>query len=111
MLIRSLIIFFSLCQFAFSHELKPAIANLELTSKPSEIHYELKIQLNLESIISEVDPNHDNTNESKNNNKNTNGKNNFFLVELFSKILIKFCDLKANFFCMLCTNAQVSIPS
>ena len=57
MFIRSLIIFFSLCQFAFSHELKPAIANLELTSKPSEIHYELKIQLNLESIISEVDPN------------------------------------------------------
>ena len=69
MLIRSLIIFFSLCQFAFSHELKPAIANLELTSKPSEIHYELKIQLNLESIISEVDPNHDNTNESKNSDR------------------------------------------
>jgi hydrogenase/urease accessory protein HupE len=69
MFIRSLIIFFSLCQFAFGHELKPAIANLELTSKPSKIFYELKIQLNLESIISEIDPSHDNTNESKNSER------------------------------------------
>jgi len=69
MFIRSLIIFFSLCQFAFSHELKPAIANLELTSNSAGIHYELKIQLNLESIISEVDPNHDNTDESKNSER------------------------------------------
>jgi|TARA_B110000285_G_C15111697_1_gene611515 hydrogenase/urease accessory protein HupE len=69
MFIRYLIIFVSLCQFAFSHELKPAIANLELTSNNSIANFQLRIQLNLESIIAGIEPEHDNTNQSKNSEK------------------------------------------
>lgn len=69
MFIRCLIIFLSLCQFSFSHELKPAIANLELTSDNSRINFELKIKLNLESVIADIEPDHDNTDQSKNSEK------------------------------------------
>ena len=69
MLIRSLIIFLSLCQFAFAHELKPAIAHLDLTTNKSEINFVLKIQLNLEAVIAGIEPTHENTNESKNSTR------------------------------------------
>lgn len=69
MFIRCLIIFISLCQFAFSHELKPAIANLELTSNNSIINFQLRIQINLETVIAGIEPDHDNTSQSKNSER------------------------------------------
>ena len=69
MLYRSLIIFLSICQIAFSHELRPAIANLDLTSNKSEITFTLAIQLNLESIIAGIEPTHTDTDQSPSSKK------------------------------------------
>jgi len=69
MFVRLLIIFFSVCQISIAHEVKPAIANLEIFSKSININFVLKIQLNLESIIAGIEPNHKNTNESINSKK------------------------------------------
>ena len=93
MFIRALIIFFSICQFAFAHELKPAVANLELFSQSSTVTFELKIRLNLESIIAGIEANHENTDQSPNSKKYEK------LRRLAAEELIKeFNNMKQTFF-------------
>ena len=50
---------------SYSHELRPAIANLNIYEKDNIINATLSIQLNLEAIIAEVNMDHSNTKESK----------------------------------------------
>ena len=69
MFIRSLFFFLIISQFALGHELKPAVANLELTPQSTTTNFVLKIKLNLESIIAGIDPNHENTNQSSNSDQ------------------------------------------
>ena len=63
---RILFLILILPTIAFSHELKPSIANFKFIEKENKIDFTLKIQLNLEAILANIDPSHSNTNESKN---------------------------------------------
>ena len=49
---------------SYSHELRPAIANLNFYEKDNIINASLTIRLNLEAIIAEVNMDHSNTKES-----------------------------------------------
>jgi len=69
MFMRLLFFFLIISQFALGHELKPAVANLELTPQSTTTNFVLKIKLNLESIIAGIDPNHENTNQSSNSDQ------------------------------------------
>ena len=51
---------------SIAHELRPAIANLNLNEKDNIINAELSIRINLESIIAGIDNKHSNTKESEN---------------------------------------------
>ena len=50
---------------SYAHELRPAIANLNIYEKDSIINATLSIRLNLEAIIAEVNMDHSNTEESE----------------------------------------------
>ena len=50
---------------SYAHELRPAIANLNIYEKDNIINANLSIQLNLEAIIAGIETNHSNTKESK----------------------------------------------
>jgi len=50
---------------SYAHELRPAIANLNIYEKDNIINANLSIQLNLEAIIAGIDTKHSNTGESK----------------------------------------------
>ena len=50
---------------SYSHELRPAIANLNIDEKDNIINASLTIRLNLEAIIAELDMSHSNTRVSK----------------------------------------------
>ena len=50
---------------SYSHELRPAIANLNIYEKDNIINASLTIRLNLEAIIAELDMSHSNTKVSK----------------------------------------------
>ena len=52
----------------FSHELKPSIADFKFKKKNEFLNFNLKIRLNLEAILANIDPSHDDTDESKNKN-------------------------------------------
>ena len=69
MFMRLLFFFLIISQFALGHELKPAVANLELIPQSTSTNFVLKIQLNLESIIAGIEPNHENTKQSANSDK------------------------------------------
>ena len=49
---------------SYAHELRPAIANLNIYEKDNIINANLSIQLNLEAIIAGIETNHSNTKES-----------------------------------------------
>lgn len=66
---RLLFLFLIIAQNTLGHELKPAIANLELTSQSTSTNFSLKIQLNLEFVIAGIESNHKNTNDSINSKK------------------------------------------
>ena len=50
---------------SYAHELRPAIANLNIYEKDNIINATLSIRLNLEAIIAEVNMDHSNTEESE----------------------------------------------
>jgi len=50
---------------SYAHELRPAIANLNIYEKDNIINANLSIQLNLEAIIAGIETKHSNTKESK----------------------------------------------
>lgn len=65
-MIRYLLFFLLLPSIAFSHELKPAIANLNIQKNEQIVNVKIDIQLNLEAILANIDPSHADTDESKN---------------------------------------------
>jgi len=50
---------------SYAHELRPAIANLNIFEKNNMVNGNLSIQLNLESIITGINTKHSNTEESE----------------------------------------------
>ena len=50
----------------FSHELKPSIVDFKFKKKNEFLNFNLKIRFNLEAILANIDPSHDDTDESKN---------------------------------------------
>ena len=67
-MIRLLFILLFIPAVAFSHELKPSIANFKFVKKADATNFKLKIQLNLEAILANIDPSHSDTDQSKNSN-------------------------------------------
>ena len=101
MILKVLIFLLFFINSSYSHELRPAIANLNIYEKDNIINANLSIQLNLEAIITEIDFNHSTTEQSAQSNqyeklrnmssdeliKNYNNKiqelvNNIYLVSL-----------------------------
>ena len=52
-------------KLSYAHELRPAIANLNIYEKDNIVNATLSIRLNLEAIIAEVNMDHSNTEESE----------------------------------------------
>ena len=55
MILKVLIFLLFFINSSYSHELRPAIANLNIYEKDNIINANLSIQLNLEAIITEID--------------------------------------------------------
>src|SRR5210317_849193 len=62
--LKAIIIYLSLISFIFAHELRPNIANLDITKNEKTTNAKLDLKINLEAIIVGIDPNHSNTKES-----------------------------------------------
>ena len=69
MLLKILVIFLFFINSSYSHELRPAIANLNVYEKDNVLNANLSIRLNLESIIAEIDFDHSNTEFSEKSNE------------------------------------------
>jgi aminopeptidase C len=69
MLLKILVIFLFFINSSYSHELRPAIANLNVYQKDNVFNANLSIRLNLESIIAEIDFDHSNTEFSEKSNE------------------------------------------
>ena len=54
----------SFISLVFAHELRPNIANLDITKNEKTTDAKLNLKINLEAIIVGIDPNHSNTKES-----------------------------------------------
>ena len=63
---RILLILLFFPTIVFCHELKPSIANFKFEKKNELYDFRLTILLNLEAILANIDPSHNDTNESKN---------------------------------------------
>src|SRR6056300_1414225 len=62
--LKAIIVYFSLISLVFAHELRPNIANLNITKNEKTTNAKLDLKINLEAIIVGIDPNHSNTQES-----------------------------------------------
>ena len=78
---------------SYSHELRPAIANLNIYEKDNIINASLTIRLNLEAIITGIDMNHSNTKDSKESDKYESLRK-MSAVELLKKFNSKIIDLQ-----------------
>ena len=65
MFCKILIFLFFFIKSSYAHELRPAIANLDIYAKDNVINANLTIRLNLEAIIADIDIKHSNTEESE----------------------------------------------
>ena len=63
---RILIILLFFPTLVFGHELKPSIANFKFVKKNELLNFNLNIQVNLEAILANIDPSHNDTDDSKN---------------------------------------------
>ena len=61
---KAIIIYLSFVSLIFAHELRPNIANLDITKNEKTTNAKLDLKINLEAIIVGIDPNHSNTKES-----------------------------------------------
>ena len=61
---KAIIIYLSFVSLIFAHELRPNIANLDITKNEKTTNAKLDLKVNLEAIIVGIDPNHSNTKES-----------------------------------------------
>ncbi|MDA7481748.1 HupE/UreJ family protein [Candidatus Pelagibacter ubique] len=78
---------------SYAHELRPAIANLNIYEKNNITNAALSIRLNLEAIIAEIDINHSNTKESKQSDQYESLRN-MSAVELLEKFNSKIKKLE-----------------
>ena len=78
---------------SYAHELRPAIANLNIYEKDNIINATLSIQLNLEAIIAEINMNHSNSKESKESDQYENLRT-MSAVELLKKFNSKITTLQ-----------------
>ena len=62
--LKTIIIYLSFISFILAHELRPNIANLNITKNEKTTNAKLNLKINLEAIIVGIDPNHLNTKES-----------------------------------------------
>ena len=62
--LKTIIIYLSFISFILAHELRPNIANLDITKNEKTTNAKLNLKINLEAIIVGIDPNHLNTKES-----------------------------------------------
>ena len=63
---RILIILLFFPTLVFGHELKPSIADFKFEKKNQLLNFNLNIRVNLEAILANIDPSHDDTDDSKN---------------------------------------------
>ena len=78
---------------SYAHELRPAIANLNIYEKDNIINATLSIRLNLEAIIAEVNMDHSNTEESEESDQYENLRT-MSAVELLKKFNSKIMNLQ-----------------
>jgi len=78
---------------SYAHELRPAIANLNIYEKNNITNAYLSIRLNLEAIIAEIDVNHSNTKKSKESDQYENLRN-MSAVELLERFNSKIISLQ-----------------
>jgi len=67
--LKGIIIYFSFISFIFAHELRPNIANLDITKNEKTTYAILNLKVNLEAIIAGIDPGHSNTKDSNQSEK------------------------------------------
>jgi len=78
---------------SYAHELRPAIANLNIYEKNNITNASLTIQLNLEAIITDVGISHTNTEDSKESDEYENLRN-MSAVELIKKFNSKIKNIE-----------------
>ena len=78
---------------SYAHELRPAIANLNIYEKDNIINATLSIRLNLEAIIAEVNMDHSSTEESEESDQYENLRT-MSAVELLKKFNSKIMNLQ-----------------
>jgi len=78
---------------SYAHELRPAIANLNIYEKNNITNASLTIQLNLEAIIADVGISHTNTEDSKESDEYENLRN-MSAVELIKKFNSKIKNIE-----------------
>ena len=96
MFFKILIFLIIFIKSSYSHELRPAIANLNIYEKDNIINASLTIRLNLEAIITGIDMNHSNTKDSKESDKYESLRK-MSAVELLKKFNSKIIDLQKKF--------------
>ena len=94
-------------QSSYAHELRPAIANLNIYEEDNITNATLSIRLNLEAIIAEVDINHSNTKESKQSDQYESLRN-MSAVELLEKFNSKIINLQNKIY-LTSTNSNYNL--
>src|SRR5210317_1555726 len=62
--LKAIIVYLSFISLVFAHELRPNIANLDITKNEKTTNAKLNLKINLEAIIVGIVPNRSNTKES-----------------------------------------------
>jgi len=93
MLFKIFIFLLLFIKSSYAHELRPAIANLNIYEKNNITNASLTIRLNLEAIIAGVDINHTNTKDSKESDEYENLRN-MSAVELTEKFNSKIKNIE-----------------
>ena len=93
MIFKLLVFLLFLIKSSYAHELRPAIANLNIYEKNNIINATLSIQLNIEAIIAEVNMDHSSTKESEESDQYENLRT-MSEVELLKKFNSKITNLQ-----------------
>ena len=107
MVFKLLVFLLFLIKSSYAHELRPAIANLNIYEKDNIINGTLSIQLNIEAIIAEVNMDHSNTKESKKSDQYENLRT-MSAIELLKKFYPKIANLQKKIY-LTSTNSNYSL--
>ncbi|HIO92837.1 MAG TPA: HupE/UreJ family protein [Leucothrix mucor] len=105
-------LFLSLYNNAQAHEIRPAIVNITLED---EQYYRINIQLNVEALIAQINPQHQDTNEAENTNyydtlRLLSSKNLARKFKLFENTLLQDISLQANDETLTLKVVELKIP-